>query len=183
VRRIEAACVGYLTPLFERNALAAAGVERVPATWRRGDLVILDRIESLNDRPTPFREEGRWKEVRRGDMSIRVRVSGSRGVPILRSIVVGDVLDAVSRRDERRRAVDLWTTGNRVLACSSPLALHALLENLVAGGSVVPDTILGRPPRPGELDQLAATGRQLSRLVALEQRDVATYRADLTAAA
>ena len=116
-------------------------------------------------------------------MSIRVRVSGSRGVPILRSIVVGDVLDAVSRRDERRRAVDLWTTGNRVLACSSPLALHALLENLVAGGSVVPDTILGRPPRPGELDQLAATGRQLSRLVALEQRDVATYRADLTAAA
>lgn len=121
----------YESPPFEIAALGAAGLERFNSRWRRGDLLIFTKL----GQPRRFSPDvdiavaNPWKEVVVGDARIRVNqvVEYPDGQP-LQSLVPGDVLDSVSRRDMRRDEPNVWTTSNRVYATSSPSHLLSALE-------------------------------------------------------
>src|SRR6266536_1930619 len=53
----------YVSPPFERQALAAAGLGGISPTWRRGDLVELRRTGKPTGRRPPPPEEPWWAEV------------------------------------------------------------------------------------------------------------------------
>jgi hypothetical protein len=120
---IQPTALTYETPFFEANALAAAGVSGTPPSWRRGDLFVLRK---RNHAPSigfgiPARKS-RWRELVIG----RMRVFVTRDPPGiasgfgLRSIVPGDVLPAISRRDPRRKKAGVWTSGNRIFGTVRP---------------------------------------------------------------
>ena len=119
---LEELAISYETPFFEENALAAVGVYS-PAVWRRGDLAIYRRRKVQGDEgsvPQPNRE--RWKEVEIEGMRIRIRLDTVvlATVEGLQSLVRGDILPSVSRRDPRRSKANVWTSGNRIYRGGRP---------------------------------------------------------------
>jgi len=130
-----AAIVGYSSPPFERAALRAASIgDYVPGDWRQGDLLEFRRTGSVVG-PRPISGGRRWAErVIRG---IRIQIDDlapeTARDPRLVSVVSGDVLPSVSRRDKRRSSVRVWTSGNRVFGCAAPARLVEIIDNLLAG--------------------------------------------------
>lgn len=123
--------IAYDTPFFETNALAAAGVF-APAGWRRGDLVMFRRVRD-NSRAGSLvsGRRRRWAEIPVGRMRLFVRPEGrgAGGLQGLIPLVEGDVLPSVSRRDPRRRAAQVWTSGNRIFRTDNPgLVVEAALS-------------------------------------------------------
>ena len=119
--RVEAAELPYRSPPFERNALRVVGIVGAPVDWRRGDLAVFEkRGPARAARPAASRSlDGGWCDVSFSAARVRVRAAQSRGFsdPRLSPIIEGDVLPTVSRRDPRRAAARVWTSGNRVFAC------------------------------------------------------------------
>lgn len=120
----------YDTPFFEANALVAAGLPAFP-DWRRGDLIVF-RKERDHTRQvsTDSVRKTRWREVEIGAMRLFVRTDEAPSTPSqgLTTIVPGDVLPTVSRRDPRRRRAQVWTSGNRIFATARPdLVIEAAL--------------------------------------------------------
>jgi hypothetical protein len=117
----ETGILPYLSPLFEKNALRAGGVELYPEDWRRGDLATF-QWDGTSERPRSSmsaapKEE--WSEILFGRVQLRVRTSRCTvwKTPVLKEIVPGGVLPTVSRRDKRLACVGAWTSGNRVFEC------------------------------------------------------------------
>lgn len=145
---IEPQRVCYETPLFERNAFRAAGLHGDLRCWRRGDLWIFWRTSETGSvaRSQP-EHDGQWQEHALRSMRIRARtMKPGTGDTRLHTIVAGDVLPSVSRRDTRRDAVDLWTSGNRVFGCADSGTLLAALRAGSQGDSrvVAAEVALGR---------------------------------------
>ena len=113
---VEGLTITYETPFFEENALAAVGIN-APAVWRRGDPVAYKRRSLLLDeRSYPASYCAPWREVAIDGMRLRVHMD-AEAVPDkegLKSLVEGDVLPSVSRRDPRRAKANVWTSGNRI---------------------------------------------------------------------
>jgi len=61
--------------------------------------------------------------------------------PVLRSIIPGDVLPSVSRRDPRRNDATVWTSGNRIFGCDGTATLATIIEGINAGEA--PDITVG----------------------------------------
>jgi hypothetical protein len=125
----------YSMPPFEHAALKAAGLAAfVPGDWRQGDLVSLERTGEVVA-PRPVHRRQRWTE--RAIEGVRIQIDADArptGVdPGLISIVEGDVLSSVSRRDPRRTSARVWTSGNRVFGCAAPARLVGVIDDLVAG--------------------------------------------------
>jgi hypothetical protein len=123
------AALSYLSPPFEQNALAAAGVAGASVEWRRGDLAIF-RCFGPVSHPRPL-DPGTetWEDC--CIEGVRFRVRGARpgewSDPTFHTIGHTEVLSSVSRRDHRRDLVDVWTSGNRVFRCSGRwIVLHIL---------------------------------------------------------
>jgi len=119
----------YETPFFEANAMRVARTP-MPLEWRTGDLALYVReIGALGARPALPVEEI-WTEKTIGHSRIRLRVGNSSapGSPILRPLVLGDVLPTVSRRDPRRDQANVWTSGNRIFRCTGPQMLLRILD-------------------------------------------------------
>jgi hypothetical protein len=117
----ETGILPYLSPLFEKNALRAGGVEVYPEDWRRGDLATFE-WDGTSERPRSSISAARkeeWSEILFGRVQLRVRTSRCTvwKTPVLKEIVPGGVLPTVSRRDERLASVGAWTSGNRVFEC------------------------------------------------------------------
>ena len=122
--------LNYETPHFEKNALNAAGISNVHPNWRWGDLWVVEKVAHVavewpGDLVLP-----EWKEYRFGPVRIRVR----RDAPAffnnrlsLDSLVPGDILPTVSRRDPRRAAATVWTSGNRIFSSNNTPRLHEIL--------------------------------------------------------
>jgi len=131
----------YVTPPFEANAFRAAGLGRtVPSNWRSGDLMVFQREAfALGARPTARTSDDEpWATFERGGVIIRVKEQADEGDdPRLVSIVAGDILATVSRRDARRVNARVWTSGNRIFGCSAP----ATLRRVLAGELVRSDTV------------------------------------------
>jgi hypothetical protein len=66
-----------------------------------------------------------WRETTFGPVRIKLRRTEG---PNLASLVPGDVLDTVSRRDPVRSRIGLWTSGNRVFSLDEPEAIGRLIE-------------------------------------------------------
>ena len=125
------ACLRYISPPFEQNALRAASQAGVPEDWRTGVLARFDKVRpSTSGRPVVENARNNWMER----TAFGVRLAFRRGQvqrikdPRLVRIVDGDILDTVSRRDPRRKFADVWTSGNRVFACADTETLTAVVD-------------------------------------------------------
>ena len=166
--------IGYETPFFERNALAAAGIYP-PQQWRRGDLLAFRKTRAPTRHLLAASAQRRdWTEARIGRMRLFVRansemLSGEAG---LTSLIDGDVLPTVSRRDPRRRFAQVWTSGNRIFRTNNPqLVLEAAI--CCAGetmGSGVQPHLWGTMQEREQLERLADELRALAALEAQEER-------------
>lgn len=118
--------IGYETPFFERNSLAACGIYP-PPHWRRGDLLVLRKGRESTQAPLSSSAHRReWTEVCIGRMRLSIRKprKTASGEARLASLIEGDVLPTVSRRDPRRRLAQVWTSGNRIFHTGDPQLLH-----------------------------------------------------------
>jgi|SRR5579862_105007 len=165
----------YLSPPFERNALAACGLSNLPTTWRHGAVLHL-AAPSLRRVPRPNTlEEKPWAEEVLQGVRFRIRhgQNGKFQSPFLRSIVSGDILPTVSRRDPRRRLVDVWTSGNRVYKCSGSGILVQVLRAMATGvkpeGAVT--EYVGRSLTHRELKLIGMATSQVSGIIQLEAAD------------
>jgi hypothetical protein len=164
--------IGYETPFFERNALAATGIYP-PPRWRCGDLVVFRKARA-STRPPPASSCGRgdWTEVGIGRMRLFIRGAGDAcpDEASLISLVDGDVLPTVSRRDVRRRVANVWTSGNRIFRTNNPqLVLEAAIS--CAGES------MGSGVQPGlwgticDREVLERVAAKLRTLAAIEEQE------------
>ncbi len=136
---VEPGILAYRTPLFERNALAAAGVAAVPWDWRRGDLaefVVMDKTGVV--RPTPPETAVEWDQEAIGVVRFKCKRHAGRGFrdPTLLPVIDGGILPSVSRRDPVRASVDVWTCGNRVFKCIGPRVFLTIVSALGRGADV-----------------------------------------------
>jgi hypothetical protein len=122
---VERGVLEYDTPLFELEALKAAGLP-LTGRWRLGDLIVVERNDQRLAPPpniVPSGDVFGWLEFEAHGQIISVRSrprDRSGGAQLLHEVpgVHGKVLDTVSRRDSRLPDVDLWTSHNRVAATS-----------------------------------------------------------------
>jgi hypothetical protein len=185
VIKVEPQTIAYETPLFERNALRAAGITPPFGFWRRGDLVVLRRTAIIEgNRPVPPPGVGAWTELSTNGIRIRFRKTFRKAgcFPQLRSIVPGDVLPTVSRRDPRRAKADIWTSGNRVYACERPDILHSIVAASFRGSSEAEavEVLLGRELNPTEALLVSEALEQVIRLIRVEYDEQSEYARELS---
>ena len=171
--------LGYLTPPFERAALAARGLPGTPDGWRRGDLLIFEAVPTLlPSRPKVAREI--WHNAHLDDVPMRVRIDdGTASVDVfcihnlLESIIDGDVLPTVSRQAALRSRTRLWTSRNRVFSSSHPRLLAAVLDATAGGQSVerVATDQLDRRLDSHELEAVKTVSLRLRALAEQELRE------------
>lgn len=124
--RVLSGAVRYMMPHFEASALRAEGLnEAVPATWRRGDVLVL-RTTGSPKRPRVDNRQKGWREVKFGP--VRIMLAAHPTGPDLGDLAPGDVLSTVSRRDPRRARIGFWTSGNRVFTIADPARVGELVE-------------------------------------------------------
>jgi len=125
--------LSYVSPPFERNALSAVGIKNIPCEWRRSDLIIFRSNNENGDAIVKMpKSQNEWYDYSTGDVRIRVRGDYEEQFmdPRLDSIVIGDILPSVSRRDPRRKGVDVWTSGNRVFSCKGKATFVNILKSI-----------------------------------------------------
>jgi hypothetical protein len=164
--------IAYETPFFERNALAAAGIYP-PPQWRRGDLIVFRKAHTSTRSPASSVRGREWTEVGIGRMRLFIR--GTSAVcseeASLISLVDGDILPTVSRRDPRRRLANIWTSGNRIFRTDNPqLVLEAAISCVGAEmGSGVQPRLWGTIRERETLEGVAAELRALAVIEAQEE--------------
>jgi hypothetical protein len=118
--------IRYQMPHFESVSLKAAAPSlEVPIDWRTGDLLILRRVGRACHITTATFSEAAWQESVFGPVRIKLR---STTGPDITSLVSGDVLDTVSRRDPIRVHIGMWTSGNRVFRLTNAEVIGKLIE-------------------------------------------------------
>jgi hypothetical protein len=179
--RLEKAALPYLSPPFEQNALRADGTAGVPVDWRRGDLAVFARVRAVR-RPRPVAPplEAPWHEAEVRGVRVRMRPQSKAGFidPRLASLVAGDILPSVSRRDPLRPAADVWTAGNRIFQCRGTGILRRVFEALGAGQLPVERVAdaLGRNLDPEEAGLVKLAAEQASNLISMEQDEQSSWR-------
>lgn len=173
---LKPASLSYVTSPFELNVLQAEGLHTVSSEWRRGNLaVFLHSHQTQIPRPTILPKEDEWIEQVLFGVRVRVRQPILSGFtdPSLISIVPGDVLQSVSRRDSRRQSADVWTSGNRVFACQGRSVLLHILRALAVGRS--PEEMvafaLKRPLNLDETKLVSHVANQMVNIVNTEQKE------------
>lgn len=118
--------VRYLTPHFEAISLRAAACGAgVPASWRRGDVLVFKRLGSFVAAFRDSPQGAQWREVCFGP--VRIKLAEQSTGADFGSLVQGDVLAIVSRRDPVRKRIGMWTSGNRIFTLANPLAIGQLI--------------------------------------------------------
>jgi hypothetical protein len=188
VEQVRPLVFNYLSPLFERNALHAEGIKNYPNDWRRGDMLVLTKPFGVTTPAWsfPISCEWEWWEEDAKGVRIRGRVRSETQRkercfgfqdPTVVSLVPGDVLPSVSRRDERRLLADIWTSGNRIYACRDTQTLRVVLQALKAGASPVEQVSVAqrRTLTREEARLVARAAIQVADLIRVEQRDIQLY--------
>jgi len=168
--------LSYISPLFEVNALQAAGVTNISATWRKGDLAVFRLAEKPDfDAPPRAPVEIQWDELRLGAVRIKLRRTRNaevEGDPRLRPLVRGDVMPTVSRHNRYRTKIDVWTSGNRIFRCGDLRLLRGIIE-CIRHGKDEP-SLQGSAQGDSSIENeylLRETHRQLQELVLVEQEE------------
>jgi hypothetical protein len=180
----EASAIDYETPFFEWNSLRLRRLRNVPFHWRKGDLATFEKCGDSGDQPSwlPAADAptDSWVEESVGACRLRLRAQrrGTFSDPRLQSIVAGDVLPSVSRREPLRRRADVWTSGNRVYRCEGPDILGLIVR--AVGNNHDPRTAvastIGRSLSRSEEQQVRATRRQVCALANREEAELGAYR-------
>jgi len=137
---IEAAKLGYETPLFETMALRSSGIE-IDVNWRKGDLILFRKVyhtkpefiwEVSASPSVEIIEMGKWAEflIDRYKVKLRGPFDDYSEAPELISLEKDDILPTVSRRYQRRELIDLWLWDNRVFAIKGKASFRAALNTL-----------------------------------------------------
>lgn len=176
--------LGYLSPLFEQNALRAEGIIGCPPVWRFADLAVFVLTSQKEVGRPQFRcRKNEWEEHMIKDVRIRVRTSRrSSGInspgldPTLKSIVASDIMPSVSTRDPRRKMVHVWTSGNRVFRCDSSEVLSILLEHRSCSSignrlCIIQETV-NRQLSASEKHNIHVAASQIDQLVTIEQEEI-----------
>jgi len=171
--RVESAVLPYISPPFERNALRTEGLYTAPTQWRRGNLAVFSHTHhTATERPIVPPCEGKWVEEVLLGVRVRIRHSDEQGFedPSLLSVVPGDVLSSVSRRDGRRGLADIWTSGNRIFACRGRNVLRQILHALAVGQSAHETlaAMLNRELCDREVKLTSHTIQQITEVICLE---------------
>lgn len=118
--------IRYQMPHFEASSLRVAAPDLlVPNDWRVGDVLILEKISDAAALLKPAVLAESWQDAIFGPVRIKLRRTEA---PNLGSLIPGDVLDTVSRRDPMRKRIGLWTSGNRVFSLEDPAAIGRIIE-------------------------------------------------------
>lgn len=129
----------YTSPPFEINALRAENFHNLNREWRRGDLaVFVKREHTLIERPLVLPDsEDKWFEEMVQEVRIKLKPYDVLEFkdPKLLTVVKNNIFPAVSRREPRRRIIEVWTSGNRVFACEGRFVLQEILRELSSGQS------------------------------------------------
>ncbi len=171
--RVESAVLPYISPPFERNALRTEGLHTAPTQWRRGNLAVFSHTHhTATERPIVPPCEGKWVEEVLLGVRVRIRHSDEQGFedPSLLSVVLGDVLPSVSRRDGRRGLADIWTSGNRIFDCRGRNVLRQILHALAVGQSAHETlaAMLNRELSDREVKLISHTIQQITEIICLE---------------
>jgi len=171
---LEERVLRYLVPPFERNALRAAGVP-LRQNWRNGDLAIFLKIGPPPSASLHRQRQPEWVETTLRGMRVRVRTSPDAPLsgfddPRLVSLVPGDVLPTVSRRDDRRARAKVWTSGNRIFDCHGPSQLAIVLKALSTASDpkAAVERALHRAMTSLEEEAVTAATEQLLQLASIE---------------
>ena len=171
--------LSYNSPLFEKNALDAEGFAHISSNWRRGDLALFYRKKESHAQPKPNYFKSNWEEIQIKSVRIRVRISQDIKFqdPSLKSLVPNDILPSVSRRDERRNLVDVWTSGNRIFSCNGTNTLTQILKALQQNQNPISHTskFFNRDLTPDEMSQINTTAKKLNELLECEQKEIELY--------
>lgn len=170
--------VRYLSSPFELASHRAARLGGIPPDWRVGELVRLRRTQRpVGLRPPPAAAEDVWSPFAIEEIPVWVREGRPSGDAIdqglLHSVVAGDVLHSVSRRDPNRARVDIWTSLNRVWASTNPLALQAICRALAerSDSLAAVQADLSRELGPAEREHVRAVADHLSGIVKREREE------------
>lgn len=170
--------IRYSSSPFELSSHRAAGLGGIPLDWRSGELVRLRLRRPLSHpRPPAPPDEADWLPFLIDEIPIRVRDRqpgrSSIGSELLRSVVPGDVLLTVSRRDPRRAQVDIWTSLNRVWGSSHPPVLRAICRALNDGvePATAVEASLGHKLRPVEREHVRRVAQNLHEVVQQEREE------------
>lgn len=127
--------VTYNTPPFERNALRENGIYCLPRDWRTGDVLIAKKaIINTLPKNAIFISEDKWDEISIGIVRYKLKTEHNLKVIsfdlIIDRIYKNDVYPSVKRsKAESEKAINVWTSGNRVFYCNNiPLLYYILLE-------------------------------------------------------
>jgi len=170
----------YRMPPFERNALRAAGYIDVEHDWRPGVLWTFTRTDSRSSVVRPYVPSSRDEWIERCLSGVRFRVRRSskeaKVDPRLGSIVPGDILDSVSRRDSRRNEVDVWTSGNRIFRCTGTNILVSILDaiSLAKPAAELVAASLGRMLTEEERHHIRRAENHVIDLVRMETEEYVT---------
>jgi hypothetical protein len=168
----------YLSPPFEQNALYACGVPRCPLDWRRGDLAIFSCDEvGFGPPPRAFTVEGlTWQEILIGSVSLRMRptpqIAGDDA--ILKTLISGNVLHSVSRRDPLLNFVNVWTSGNRVFGSSQVSKLGRVLNTFMK--RECPEASLEKELDTRQIPAITDAAKQLLDIVEIEEYELADWK-------
>ncbi len=182
--RVESAVLPYISPPFERNALRTEGLYTAPTQWRRGNLAVFSHTHhTATERPIVPPCEGKWLEEVLLGVRVRIRHSDEQGFedPSLLSVVPGDILPSVSRRDGRRGLADIWTSGNRIFACRGRYVLQQILHALAVGQSAHETlaAMLNRKLSDHEVKLISQSIHQLTEVVCLEWNENLRFEEEL----
>ena len=176
----ERCVLSYATPFFEHNALRAAGFAHVAPNWRRGDLLIFERTGGSFSGPmNPLTHSVEWAQADVRGTTIWVRSKDQQGFidPRLVPLVPGDILPTVSRRDDRREAADVWTSGNRIYRSDGSHILSVILNAI--GVSEAPleavERRLQRPLNHLETAKVESSFVQVERIIRTELQEMRSF--------
>ena len=177
---IDHLALSYATPFFERNALHAAGFTQVAPAWRRGDILSFQKVsDSYSPRHSANGDNNTWAEVTIDGVRLRVRQGGIKGFvnPRLEQLVPGDVLPTVSRRDDRRQQVDVWTSGNRVYRSPGTYILTVLLHAIQASKdpTAAVQRVLHQPMNDVQSGLVESAVLQVKQIVQTECREMKVF--------
>jgi hypothetical protein len=172
----EVSALRYVSSPFELASHRAAAIGGIPLDWRCGDLGVLRLVEKRDaPRPVVPEDEGRWLTFTIDEIPVWVRDRDPDDGPLtgqlLASLLDGDVLATVSRRDPRRARIDVWTSLNRVYTTTHPAAVQAVCRALAEREDPVMAVAaeLERALSPEEENAVVETTARLERIVAEER--------------
>jgi hypothetical protein len=144
--RLRTASVEYLTPRFEYETMAAAGMA-MTESWRRGDCVITvrnsgpevdvtDALRNLALALPVARHRYRWDEVRLENQYVKIRdvVGGADESRVFLQPAIGQdyQVRTISSRSIDEDLANVWTSRNRAGFTNAPAVISEILRDLAS---------------------------------------------------